>query len=266
MFKKLQIIILGSVLGLCLTTEKLNAQFPPFPWVDVNFDNYAGTPASVNPQIYISWNSVSPASFYTSAGNFGISAPAYKFGNDSDYITTFYVPQMDSISFWLKGNGGPFSPLNELRFYVSIDSINYSLITSIDSLPTTGTNISIPLNQIVGYIRIEYRKLGGGNLAFDDLKIYSTTVIGLNEKPGEDLLTVYPMPATDHIYLKFDSKLNSPQIEIFDMLGNVISNATVQKEKPGLYKVDLSRYRNGFYFVKIQSDGKLFTKRITIQK
>src|SRR5690349_18663905 len=83
--------------------------------VSTGFDNYAGTLATVPQGWYISWNSTS--SFYTSAGNFGDSSPSYKFGNDSDFVVAPAYPMIDSVSFFVKGNGGPFSPLNELRIY-----------------------------------------------------------------------------------------------------------------------------------------------------
>src|SRR5688572_4703573 len=74
----------------------------------IDFDGYNGTIATVPPFTFISWNSVNPPSFYTSAGNFGVSAPSYKFGNDGDYIISKEVLDNDSISFWVKGNGTPF--------------------------------------------------------------------------------------------------------------------------------------------------------------
>lgn len=254
--KKIYVIVLVlSLFSICSKAQNLV--------VSTGFDNYAGTLATVPAGWFISWNTAN--SFYTSAGNFGVSAPSYKFGNDSDFVVAPVVQQgIDSVSFFARGNGTPFSPSNELQLFQSNDSINWILVTSIDSFPTTGTTTGVTLNGNK-YLKLLYKKQpAGGNLAFDDVKIYSNASTGIASVSGADLVKIFPSPSTGLFYVQYNSKLSSPQIEIFDILGNIVSHASIQNEKPGLFKVDLSGYRNGFYFVKIQSGSYLITKRITI--
>lgn len=263
MLNKLIVSILISCSFVFLSKQEAKAQWP---WLDLNFDGYNGTAATIPSGAFISWHSVSPASFYTSTGNFGLTAPAYKFGNDSDYITTLNLPVIDSISFWIKGNGGPFSPQNELRFYFSPDSINYTLFYSIDSLPTTGTNISIPFTQIGGYLKIEYSKApAGGNLAFDDFKMYSPIIIGLNEVSDDvKKVRIFPAPTTGIINILIPNGLGTPEVEVFDMLGNQMQLEELQRKDSGVFTLNLNKQNPGFYFIKIRYGNELITKRITL--
>lgn len=237
-----------------------------FAILDINFDNYAGTTATVPAGIFISWNSASPASFYSSTGNFGLTAPSYKFGNDSDYVVTKFMTNIDSVSFWMKGNGTPLSPANELRFYYSIDSLNYTLFHTIDSLPTTGTNyIFYPdPGQVVGNIKIEYGKApAGGNLAFDDLIIYSSVVLGVEEDINKNEIRIYPSPSTGLINIRIPNG-STPVFEVFDMLGNKILHEELQRKDNGIFTLNLNNKNPGFYFIKIRYGNELITKRITL--
>lgn len=252
--------IYTSIVALLLIQFSLNAQTLV---VSTGFDNYAGTVATVPQGWYLSWNT--SLSFYTSTGNYGVAAPSYKFGNDSDFVVAPFVQQgIDSISFFAKGNGTPFSPANELQFFQSNDSINWTLVATLDSFPTTGTTFGVALNGS-NYLKLLYRKQSaGGNLAFDDAKIYSNGASGIPVQVAEEPVKLFPSPSTGLFYLQLSPKLTTPKIEIFDLLGNILINPSIQKEKQGLYKIDLSNFRNGFYFIKIQSGNSLITKRITI--
>lgn len=245
----------------CLLSSKINAQSLI---LSTGFDNYAGSAATVPAGWFLSWNTSN--SFYTSSGNYGIAAPSYKLGNDSDFVVApWTAAPKDSISFFVRGNGTPFSPANELQIFQSQDSIMWTQVAVIDSLPTTGTTISVNLNGDP-YLRILYIKQpAGGNLAIDDIQIYalSTGVESLNDGIK---LNVFPSPSSGLFYVQWNSFENKPSVEIYDMLGNMLSSALIKKEKPGFYKIDLSGYRNGFYFVKIQSGSELVTKRIAIIK
>ncbi len=256
---KLYLVTLLLMASVCA-----NAQGPPI--LDVTFDGYAGTSATIPAGIYISWNSVSPASFYASAGNYGATAPSYKFGNDSNYIVTKLMSPIDSLSFWMKGNGAPYSVFNELRFYYSIDSITYVLFAAIDSLPTTGTNYTMLGNQVTGYIKIEYHKApAGGNLAFDDLKIYSSIAIGLPAFSNvPEQILVYPTPTSGVLNIKTPLSSGFPEVEVYDMLGNAVDYGLVERKNNTEYYIDLSYKKRGFYFIKIRSGFDFVTRRITL--
>jgi len=255
----LKIYILAFI--CCLFQIKANSQNLV---ISTGFDNYAGTVATVPVGWYISWNTSN--SFYTSTGNYGLAAPSYKFGNDSDIVVAPWTAiAKDSISLFVRGNGTPFSPANELQFFQSQDSITWTQVAVIDSLPTTGTTIGVNLNGDP-YLKLLYRKQSaGGNLAIDDIQIYSlaTNVVQVKD---EIKIKLFPSPSTGMIFVKLPENQKLPSIEIYDLLGNRINNIFVEKKENGLYGLDFTGKRSGFYFVKIQLDGKLFTKRITIQQ
>lgn len=247
---------------LLLLTGSVVAQFPV---VDLNFNGYNGTSATVPAGFYYSWHSTTSLSYYTSAGNFGDSSPSYKFGNDSVYIVTHFVNQADSIRFWSKGNGSPFSPLNELRIYYSPDSVNWNLITTVVPLSSSGTITTIPLSQQSGNFKIEYGKsAGGGNLAFDDLKIFANNVIGVPASPVQESVSVYPTPTNGLLNIKITHGTGPVEVEVFDMLGNAVKEVPLEKKSKNHYTLDLTGKNRGFYFVKIQTPHQFITKRITV--
>ncbi|MBK6642292.1 MAG: hypothetical protein IPG39_14235 [Bacteroidetes bacterium] len=180
-------------LAALLLTLNLNNAFSQFVAVSTGFDNYAGTIATMPAGWYLS--GILPIPFYTSALNYGVSSPSYKFGNDSDFVISPPYPMMDSVSFFIRGNGAPFSPLNELQIWTTQDSVNWNLTSYLDNLPTTGTirTVSLPSGTI--FVKFLYRKAAaGGNLALDDVKIYSNAVIGVPENLTADNVSIYPTP------------------------------------------------------------------------
>ncbi|MBL0339728.1 MAG: T9SS type A sorting domain-containing protein [Bacteroidetes bacterium] len=230
--------------------------------IGTGFDNYSGTIATVPVYWFISWNTSN--SFYTSTGNFGLSAPSYKFGNDSDFVVAPWTAiAKDSVSFFARGNGTPFSPLNELQILASSDSINWTIVAAFDSIPTTGTILSANLNG-ADYVKFLYRKQpAGGNLAFDDVSFFSVGT-SMNQPIKAELIKVFPSPSTGLIYMRIPELINGCKVEVFDILGNKVKNVMIEKENIGLYSVNLSGKSKGLYFVKIQTGDKFVTKRITI--
>ena len=138
----------------CASLLPLGGSFAQNVILNCGFDNYAGTLATVPAGFTITWNSTSnttpgpSASFYISAGNFGLSAPSYKFGVDSATLVTPYVSNADSLSFWAKGNS--ISGPSTLYVSYSTDSINWTPITSLNNLPTASTTLSIHCNRFQG--------------------------------------------------------------------------------------------------------------------
>ena len=239
-----------------------NSQWTP---VDLNFDGYVGTQASTPSGYYFSWHSTTSNSFYTSIGNFGVAPPSYKFGNDGDFIVTPFVNAADSINFWSKGNGSPFSPLNELRIYYSADSSNWTIDTTLVPLNSMATTTSIVLNQESGYFKFEYFKSpAGGNLAFDDLKIYSSLINNIPTVKKEEIINVYPTPTAGLLNIKLINGNGPIVVEVFDMLGNHISDVNFERRGKGVYSIDLTGKSKGYYFVKIQTPSQFITRRVTV--
>lgn len=139
------------------------------------FDNYSGTLATVPTGWYISWNSTSPASYYTTATNYGATSPSYGFGINQDTVISPYFQSGDVLWFWCKGQGSPFSVQNTLRIYTSADSVTWNLLQSIDSLPVTLAGVTMAFNLTCNdhYVKFIYTKVNA-NIAFDDVKVTMT--------------------------------------------------------------------------------------------
>jgi hypothetical protein len=251
----------------CVSLLPLGGSFAQNVILSCGFDNYAGTLATVPAGFSITWNSTSnttpgpSASFYISSGNFGSSAPSYKFGVDSATMVTPYVSNADSLSFWAKGNS--ISGPSTLYVSYSTDSINWTPITFLNNLPTASTTLSIPLQQISGYIKFFYDK-DVGNLGMDDLKIYSSTV-GLNENQSKDEISVYPSPTTGPLNIRLTEKTGVvPMVEVYDIVGNKVYSAFAERRGKGLYTIDLSGRNKGYYFLKIRNGSQITTRRISL--
>lgn len=250
------ILVLSSVLVIAGNS---NAQTPV---LELNFDGYAGTEATTPAGFYFSWHSTTSNSFYTSAGNFGMASPSYKFGNNGDFIVTPVVSGADSLTFWAKGNGSPFSPLNELKIYHSADSLNWTLDATLVPLSASGTNYSVALSQVSGYLKIEFVKVSG-NLAFDDLKVYGTAT-GIPSAYKNESISIYPTPTNGPLNIKIANGSGPVTVEVFDMLGNQVKNIKLEKKARTFYTIDLGGMNKGLYFVKIQTPNQFVTRRVTL--
>lgn len=139
-----------------------------------DFNSYDGDSANFLSGYYVSWNSPSggmpSASYYSSTGNFGIAPNSYKFGIDSaTIITPYFGSGADRVSFWYKGNGTG-TGANVFYVYESADSITFTLLDSITSFPTTGTQRVLTNTSGTHYLKFVYHKVVG-NVAFDDLVV-----------------------------------------------------------------------------------------------
>ena len=161
--------------AFCGTLTALIAiSFPAFSQlvvVGTGFDNYAGTSATAPAGWNMSWHSTSSPSYYSTAANSGAAIPSYKMGQDSVIVISPKYMNADTLTFMCKGNGVPFADTNELHIYHSADSISWNMFVNRDSLPTAKTTLKYGLPSPNGWIMFVYRKLAGGNLAFDDVKI-----------------------------------------------------------------------------------------------
>ena len=76
---------------------------------------------------------------------------------------------------------------------------------------------------------------------------------------------VYPNPNNGVFNISFESPLKqNVTIEVFNMLGNVIYTKTLSKNI-GNFNVELSDISSGVYFIKLDSNEKIFHKKISIQ-
>lgn len=119
---------------------------------------------------------------YSGAGYYGRAPPALKF-ETNDWLETPFFGPATNVSFWVKGaSAGPTS-------YLKIEQSNatpseWTLVTNLYNLPSSGTTKMIPLSTNVARLRFSYMKVTG-NLALDDMLIHGAPA---GAQPPQDLL------------------------------------------------------------------------------
>lgn len=82
-----------------------------------------------------------------------------------------------------------------------------------------------------------------------------TTVSVLNQ---DDQLQVYPNPAQEYIQVKTPSRTTADQISVVDLSGRIVAQAKQANQ------IQVSDLANGTYFLKIESAGQLWTRKIQV--
>jgi len=89
----------------------------------------------------------------------------------------------------------------------------------------------------------------------------TTSIASLFEQKS---FTIYPNPSTGFINLALDNSLKNDKnatIEIFNAIGSKVQHVLVSDaQKP----IDLTSFAKGVYYVKITSDNKKYTQKISI--
>ncbi len=88
-------------------------------------------------------------------------------------------------------------------------------------------------------------------------------VVGIDEFLAPSML-VYPNPAREKLTLELMNMPGSTYtVSIFSITGSAIYNTKLSTDK---IEIDLSHFEAGMYFIRVESDGQNFTRRVEIQK
>ena len=86
--------------------------------------------------------------------------------------------------------------------------------------------------------------------------------LGFSSIPVQKGFKIYPNPNNSSFYIEIESQNEDMSIEVFDMLGNLVSEIEVSSGKL-LYTVDL-KVSDGIYLVKVRSGKHLFNQKVAI--
>lgn len=75
----------------------------------------------------------------------------------------------------------------------------------------------------------------------------------LNENVLANNISIYPVPATDHVVIKFASTHDELQVSIYNAIGQIVSQKAIAKGIQN-YKLETSEYARGVYFLKVKSN------------
>jgi len=76
-------------------------------------------------------------------------------------------------------------------------------------------------------------------------------------------VTVFPSPTYGPVTIIIPQGETVIRFSIYDLLGNVMSMQGESNQK-GKYTLNLEGLKPGYYFIKVQTDKQLVTKRITL--
>ena len=163
------------------------------------------------------------------------------YGNQVIQLSNFNLSNPSILSF--TGSSGSNATLNpgealgiDIDLHpVAAGPVNETLTfqTSVSSLP----NVSIPITA-------------------------QASAVGLQNICNTNETDVYPNPAVDKVFIKWNSSAMSCNVKIYDAMGNVIiQNQKVTKDN---FEMDLSHLNQGIYFIHIEMPGNIEVRRLTI--
>lgn len=88
---------------------------------------------------------------------------------------------------------------------------------------------------------------------------------GLNEFSLENSIVIYPNPSNGNFAIEVHKlKSDNVSIDVYDLLGSRIQKIENIKSFP--LQMDLNELSNGIYYIKINSDDNIITKKVLINK
>ena len=86
---------------------------------------------------------------------------------------------------------------------------------------------------------------------------------GVQENGNQNLFSLYPIPVTDELNLKFSFSA-SGKISVHDMMGRIIMSDSIQNGQRNLI-LNTSMWKDGIYFISLEWNGKIETQKLIVQ-
>ncbi|MCF8298285.1 MAG: FG-GAP-like repeat-containing protein [Saprospiraceae bacterium] len=99
----------------------------------------------------------------------------------------------------------------------------------------------------------------------DTIVITVVTNPGIENQNSKNNISIYPNPTNESLYINFmNTNFKSGNIYIYDLQGKLIWNSTTKYLTNSPYKVDISNFPVGMYFLKIQSENYIVNRKFII--
>ena len=131
-----------------------------------------------------------------------------------------------------------------------------------EAIPTGGagklqTYVSAPSGGSATY---RYYVSTDGVNFLDSIDVEVNSIASVDEKPNLTA-SVAPNPATSYVTIKANG-VNSASVTLVDVLGNVVRKETMSGSKT----INVSEYKNGIYFLRIDAEGAdAVTRKIIVR-
>ena len=125
------------------------------------------------------------------------------------------------------------------------------------------TNINSPITFYMASIA---GRLVNGQHAIVNTQMVLTSktfggVLGVNKAQLLNF-SMYPNPSSGHVNLQLPSSNNRAHVKVYDYLGKTLIQKSINSQNTSL---DISNLSAGIYFVRIQSDSKVGTKKLIVR-
>ena len=86
----------------------------------------------------------------------------------------------------------------------------------------------------------------------------SNSTTGLGENSSENNFLIYPNPSNGIFFI--DSKFENAKVEIYNSMGEKVFSSSHMPNS-----IDISANAKGVYFVKINLEGKIYSRRVIVE-
>jgi len=118
-----------------------------------------------------------------------------------------------------------------------------------------------PDDVLSGIAHYRYYVSDDGANYSDSVDLYIDFTASIKQVKEDVTVNVQPNPASDYAIITLNNA-ESGTIRIVDVLGNVVSKESIS----GTKKIDLSSFRNGVYFITIEtSNGKTINRKLIVR-
>ncbi len=182
------------------------------------------------------------------------------------------------------------SSSDRLRVYVSNDcgqtwSLRRSLAGSALSTASSTTSPFTPsstaqwanftVNNIISsylvdnfMVKFSFESEGGNNIYIDDINITGAGASNVKELEDPYQFILYPNPVEQFATLSFTlPEKKSVRIDVLDVLGKVVYSTEKGQLGSGAHtqQLDCSAFVSGIYFVRLESEGQVFTRKMIVR-
>lgn len=249
-----------------------------------NFESIAGVPTGwyvVNPDGGVTWeHDPSVGGFSNSSSSFHLDNFSSDFSGERDYLVS---PLLDftgindaEMTFDVAHARWWFTRSDTLAVYYSTDcGVTKNLLWEKDAatLATANDqpiyfipdfdewrNDTVDLSPVIGLNPVEIwieNKSDNGNLTYiDNINIYQKFGVGIQEKLNDEF-TIYPNPFNNSI--RIEGLTANANIQLYSSIGKLVHESVLNLTEK---TVSFENLTKGFYLLKIEIEGKVFTKNL----
>ncbi|MBP1673195.1 MAG: secreted trypsin-like lysyl endopeptidase, Por secretion system C-terminal sorting domain protein [Bacteroidetes bacterium] len=195
---------------------------------------------------------VSPEFFIPSGGH--LDSIRYMFSG-------FSTPEADDTIgiYLLQGSEDPGQAVSKILLY-DFRGDNYPVDGTFHLL----SNLNLQSFSGSSFIAIRYRNSDCSSkwitVGFDNIAISSNSLSVDDHEKGENLIHIYPNPAVNRIQIETNTN-TIKKVELFNLIGQSLLVTNFYDQ----IQIDLSSYPSGTYFVKIENEGEVITRKLIKQ-